>query len=87
MNMYSVYDKVSEVFNKPFTEINDNSAKRAFYNSIEENKSKNDYELYYVGQFDDNTGTIKHHESKRIATGFDVKQSEELPELLKKQVV
>ena len=73
-NMYSVYDKVPEVFNKPFVDLNDASAKRSFFTHLQESKNPTDYELYYVGQFNDATGEIQHRETKRIATGFDNKQ-------------
>ena len=53
LNLYSVFDRVAEVFNKPFTEINDQSAERAFKESLEESKHAKDYDLYKLADFTD----------------------------------
>ena len=57
-NLYSIYDTISQVFWKPFTEHNDESAKRAFQNSASEQPNINDYCLYHLGEYDDNNGVI-----------------------------
>ena len=75
--MYAIFDKVAEVFNKPFTEINDASATRAFKQSLEENKAvKEDYELYNVGTFTDHDGVIVQEKTKRIFSGIEIKKQD-----------
>jgi len=73
--MYTIFDTVTEVFNKPFTEVNDASAIRAFTNSIEEAKNKNEYELYHIGAYNDNNGQLEANHPVKIKTGFEVKRA------------
>ena len=74
--MYTIFDTVTEVFNKPFTEVNDASAIRAFTNSIEEAKNKNEYELYHIGAYNDNNGQLEGNLNPvKIKTGFEVKRA------------
>jgi len=74
LNLYSIYDNVAEVFNKPFSDINDASAIRAFSQSVEDNKNKDDYTLYHIGGFDDNSGSITADKSpKKLRSGFEIK--------------
>lgn len=73
-NIYAAYDAIPEIFHRPFVEINDKSASRAFTSSLEDNKNKNDYTLYKIGTFDDSTGTIEPTKTPiKILTGFEVK--------------
>jgi len=83
--MYTIYDTVTEVFNRPFTEINDASATRAFTNSIEEAKNKNEYELYHIGAYNDNNGQLEGNlHPVKIKTGFEVKKAKSItPEMQK----
>lgn len=75
MSIYSLYDSVADVFNKPFTEINDNSAFRLFKNSMEDNPNKNDYVLYRLGDFDDNIGIITPTQVPvKLQSGFEIKE-------------
>jgi hypothetical protein len=68
MHMFSIYDSIAEVFNKPFTEVNAASATRLFKNSLSDNVNKRDFFLYHVGEYDDNKGTlIPYNVPKRIA--------------------
>lgn len=73
MNLYSVRDNLAEVFNKPFTEINDATAKRVFSDSIQENPHKDDFTLYFLGFYNDNSGTIENVTPLRILNGTEVK--------------
>ena len=72
--LYSVYDTIAAVFNKPFTEHNDESAKRAFTNSASEQPNINDYALYHLGEYDDNSGVITPVTPVRIMTGLEIKK-------------
>ena len=88
LNLYTIYDTVSEVFNKPFADINDASAIRAFSESVKDQPHKNDYILYHIGGFDDNSGMITCDKAPlKLKTGFEVKADNvvEMPEMLKKQ--
>lgn len=70
--MYTVYDRVAEVFNKPFTEINDASATRAFKESIKDNPHGTDYDLYKIAEYTDHDGIITTDPTypKKIISGF-----------------
>lgn len=77
-NIYSVYDAIPEVFHRPFVEINNKSAQRAFISSLEDNKNKKDYTLYRIGVFDDETGIIEPTKVPiQIMTGFEIKTPEQ----------
>lgn len=58
MRLYSVYDRVSMLFNDVFLQVNDACAIRAFKALI--NKDTNfmsgDLDLYYLGEVDKHTG-------------------------------
>lgn len=74
--LFSVYDNVAEVFNNPFTEINNATATRSFVNSFSDNPNKNDISLYLVGEYNDSNGDIKAIKPKRIYSGLDIKKEE-----------
>ncbi|AXL14467.1 nonstructural protein [Microviridae sp.] len=87
LNIYSIFDTVAEVFNKPFTDINNATAIRSFTQSVLDQPHKNDYVLYNMGEFDDNSGHIQPNKTPtKILSGFDVKnENQEIPEMLKQQ--
>lgn len=87
MQLYSVYDTVAELFNKPFTDINDAVAKRNFAESVKDKPYKNDMVLYSLADFNDSSGEIRKCESPvKLMTGFEVKNSaSEIPSMLKTQ--
>lgn len=89
LSIYSIYDTVAEVFNKPFVSTNDATAIRDFKTSVVEQIHKNDYELYKLADYTDHDGCIVSHVPKRLMSGFDVSQLssdvEETPQLLKVQ--
>lgn len=73
LNIYSVFDTVAQVFNKPFTDINNDTAKRIFIQSAQEDPNKNDYVLYWLGSFTDHDGDIiPLNEPQKVLSGFDV---------------
>jgi len=76
----SVKDTVAEVFNDPRVEINAASAIRAFTNSIQDNKNKDDFTLYIVGEFDTQNGEVQPCEPVKIFTGHDVKTNKNIEE-------
>jgi hypothetical protein len=72
--LYCIYDTVAEVFNKPFPAHNDADAMRAFEDSLKESLRKDEYVLYYLGDFNDANGTInKAQEPMKIQAGLDIK--------------
>jgi len=68
----SVKDTVAEIFNDPRVEINAASAIRAFTNSIEDNKNKDDFTLYIIGEFDTQNGEVQPCDPVKIYSGHDV---------------
>lgn len=75
LKLYSIRDTISEIFNKPFCANNDASAIRAFANAMAENPDKDDFNLYYLGEYYDQSGEIVPHEVIRIYNGTDVKKA------------
>jgi len=73
-NLYSIYDTVAEIFNKPFTAINDGDARRSFEASIKDITQKNDYVLYHIGAHNDNDGTLQANKVPvKIVSGVEFK--------------
>lgn len=63
LNVYSVFDSKTMVFNTPFFSHNDGSAARSFKDlSLDVNSSvsrnKSDYKLYRIGSYDDFSGVL-----------------------------
>lgn len=90
-NIYSIFDTVAQVFNKPFTETNNATAIRSFTASAEKEIHKNDFVLYNLGEFNETDGKIKVNENPiKIFSGFDVpnqthQEMGEIPNALKRQ--
>ena len=63
IRLYSVYDRVAQVYAEPFTAVNDATAVRAFTiaQSSPESMlyaSPGDFQLWYLGSMDNSTGDI-----------------------------
>lgn len=87
-SIYAVYDKVAEVFNNPFTELNDESAKRAFTAHAETQMFKDDYVLYKLGDLNDSSGEIVSDGPEKILAGLEVKMAEQnIPEMVQQQAI
>ena len=77
-NLYSIYDSVAEVFNKPFSETTDGSATRAYKQALADNPNSKDYLLFHVGNWNDNKGTGTFFDvPKRVADNFTNNIAEE----------
>lgn len=64
INMYSIYDKVERKFSFPFTSNTDEGAVRRMKSAdIFKNVSQNDFELFYIGRFDEDGNASKAFES------------------------
>jgi hypothetical protein len=76
-SLYSIYDSVAQVFNNPFTDINDGSAIRSFCQSVSEQPHKNDYVLFKLADFTDNDGEVIPLQTPlKLRSGFDVQAAE-----------
>lgn len=61
LKMFSIRDMKSELFNPPFYAITLGEAERNFQSLVNDkqasiNQYPEDYDLYYVGEYDNNTG-------------------------------
>lgn len=77
-NMYSIYDKVERKFSFPFTSNTDEGAVRRMKSAdIFKNVSQNDFELYFVGNFDEDANddiVCPSCKIKKIDWNLDVKE-------------
>lgn len=63
MKVFSIHDKKAEGFNTPFFQSTFGLAERAFKEATKDEstticKNKEDFSLYYIGEFDHTTGQI-----------------------------
>lgn len=77
--IYSIRDRQAEVFDRPFYMISHGLASRAFTDEINRQDANNalsnhpeDFDLWHLGEFDDNSGEFHSHEPKKILSGLDV---------------
>lgn len=64
LKIYSLRDSKSEIFNAPFYKQTHGEAERDFRSLVNDDKSMvhkypEDFDLYYLGDYDDNTGKVK----------------------------
>lgn len=64
MKMFSIRDAKAECFNQPFFSKTHGEAERNFIQLAKDQKSfvsqfPDDYDLYFVGTYDDQTGTLR----------------------------
>lgn len=62
-SLYSIYDIKGNLYSCPFSALNDNLAIRVFYSLVSQPNSNynlypDDFVLYCIGNFDDNTSNI-----------------------------
>ena len=70
MRMYSIYDTIANAYQNPLYAVNDGAAIRIFTEAVNDpktylNQAPNDYVIYYVGTFDEQTGCITTDENPR----------------------
>ena len=83
IKMYNFYDKKSKRFDTPFFVYDEVGAKRHFIMAINRdgtlmNKFKDDYDLYYIADFNINNGDIilgENNLPKLVMEGKDVAQA------------
>lgn len=64
VKVFAVYDSVARVFAQPFCFLEEGQACRAFANSAADQNTNigmhpNDFTLFHIGFFDDNTGEVE----------------------------
>lgn len=62
--MFSIRDQKAEIFTPPFYKKTHGEAERDFNSLVNDSKSTvsqfpDDFDLYYVGDYDDQTGVVK----------------------------
>ena len=66
--MFSIRDAKGEIYHPPFFKITNGEAERDFTTTVGDEKSMlnkypEDFDLYYIGEFDDQTGKIESLET------------------------
>ncbi len=64
LKTYSIRDAKAEVYNTPFFKKTHGEAERDFETAVRDskttlNKYPEDFDLYYIGEYDDNKGHLK----------------------------
>ena len=75
LNMYTIYDKKSETYQKPFYFLNDEIARRGAAQLIEDQNSEiaanpHDFTMFRVGTFDDSTSELKQEHDLEVVCRF-----------------
>lgn len=73
LKIYSIRDAKAEIFNTPFYKLTHGEAERDFQTLVNDQKSMvakypEDYDLYYLGSFDDNTGKAQWNDTPQHIT-------------------
>lgn len=81
MKIYAIKDVAIEAFGQPIFVRAQGQAVRSFMDECKNpesqlNKHPNDYELYYIGEYQDETGTIMGVTPERINRATDFTQGE-----------
>lgn len=78
-NVYSIRDRAADVFGQPFFLPTNGVAIRVFSDEVNRadgnnnlNKHPEDFDLYYLGSFDDNDGSFDLCKPQQIAIGKDL---------------
>lgn len=93
LKVYSIRDAKGEVYNTPFFQKTHGEAERSFKQVSNDEKTfifqyPEDYDLYYLGQFDDQTGVFEplatpQHMLKAVAVRA---QAQVTPQVVKESV-
>lgn len=78
VNQYTIFDKVSGVYGMPFAQTNDATAIRYFNHLISRNEmaEPSDYDLFFVGTFNQQTGEFLSSGLRFVAHGAEVNTNE-----------
>lgn len=71
ISFYSIYDSRAAAYLPPITARNDGTAVRMFHSAVQDPstdfaKWSDDYALFHLGDFDDETGKIEPNNSPRV---------------------
>lgn len=77
---YSIFDHKSEIFNKPFFAHTHGDAERQFTRIANDSQSTiyqfpEDYVLFHIGEYDDNSGRFISKEPEPIIKAIQVKET------------
>lgn len=71
MKIYTVYDRVTQVYGTPWYAHNHGDARRAFYNGYYKSPYADDMQLYYLGEFDEVDGVILSISKPDFVSNFE----------------
>lgn len=79
MNLYTIYDKVAQVYSSPMTQRTHGQASRMLQNEVHNPQSPiaqhpGDYELWHIGTWDQETGEVQPIQKERIAIAQQFKE-------------
>jgi len=80
LKAFTIRDSKGEVFNTPFFQKTHGEAERSFMELTRDPKSMvskypDDFDLYYIGEYDDQTGVVKSLETpQHLAKAATIKQ-------------
>jgi hypothetical protein len=71
---YSIYDRKAKFYSTPFLQVNNEVAIREFHDLVADEtlapfKHPEDYELFLLAMFNDQTGDITHVEHEHLVSG------------------
>lgn len=79
--LVSIRDRAADVFSVPQFVVNTGSAIRSFGDLVNNNNAENqvaqhpeDFDLYYLGEYDDSNGSFVVESPRQIAVGKDLKR-------------
>lgn len=84
LKIFSIRDAKTEVYNAPFYQKTMGEAERNFHTTVNDSKTTisqypEDYDLYYLGEYDDNTGQFKALDTpQHVMKAVDVTKKEPL---------
>lgn len=74
-NIYSIFDKASGIYERPFTIATDQLAKRSMVNLLTQKNSMivdnpEDFTLFHIASFDSSSGEMVPNEQPRVVIRF-----------------
>ncbi len=75
--IYAIFDTAAGVYQKPFFGLSDGEVKRSFMDVCTSadhpvGKHPEDYSLYRLGNFDDNTGLLINEDNECLCTAHEI---------------
>lgn len=84
LKLYAVYDHTARIHTAPFTARNDEEATRGFAQAVNTPGHQfglypADFNLFYLGEFDDSTGVIEPATPSSVVNGLHVQVKKSVP--------